>query len=64
MTNIEKHLKEEYGVDRAGAIEMQMCAWCLDPATAFKDELSRLEYRISGMCQRCQDIAFSEEDET
>jgi hypothetical protein len=58
---MEEYLLEEYGVDRRGAIDMQMCAWCLDPATAFKDELSRLEYHISGMCQRCQDLAFSEE---
>ena len=58
---MDEYLQQEYGIDRRGAIEMQMCAWCLDRVTHFKDELSRLEYRISGMCQRCQDLAFSEE---
>ncbi len=28
----------------------------------FRDDLSRREYQISGMCQRCQDKAFSGEE--
>ena len=27
----------------------------------FKDELSKKEYSISGMCQKCQDEVFTEE---
>ncbi len=27
----------------------------------FRDQLSRKEYTISGMCQSCQDLAFREE---
>ena len=37
------------------------CAMCprrFDPETEFKDPLSRKEYRISGMCQLCQDNIF------
>jgi hypothetical protein len=34
----------------------------------FKDEISRREYRISGLCQKCQDMIFNsmteEMDET
>lgn len=29
----------------------------------FKDEISRREYRISGMCQSCQDKVFAEPEE-
>ena len=28
----------------------------------FRDDLSRREYRISGMCQKCQDSVFCEEE--
>lgn len=38
---------------------------CLNPplgcgcsATVFRDELSRVEFSISGMCQKCQDEFF------
>ena len=29
----------------------------------FRDELSKIEYSISGMCQRCQDAVFTEGDD-
>ena len=35
---------------------------CGGPATKFKDEISRKEYTISGLCQKCQDKVFEEED--
>lgn len=28
----------------------------------FRDDLSRKEYGISGMCQKCQDVAYGEPD--
>ena len=31
---------------------------CGGPATEFKDDLSRKEYTISGLCQKCQDEVF------
>lgn len=34
------------------------CAFCGGAATSFSDELSRTEYRISGLCQSCQDKVF------
>lgn len=34
------------------------CTTCGGDATSFKDTLSRQEYRISGMCQSCQDSVF------
>ncbi|KKL75302.1 hypothetical protein LCGC14_2056230 [marine sediment metagenome] len=42
-------------------IEERECATCtkvIVPATEFKDELSTQEYKISGMCQKCQDSVF------
>lgn len=32
---------------------------CGGPATDFKDEVSRREYTISGLCQKCQDSIFN-----
>ena len=41
------------------------CAWCGTPIDLlhFKDELSRKEWRISGMCQYCQNEAFRATEE-
>lgn len=35
-----------------------VCAWCGKPVTGFRDALSAGEYRISGLCQKCQDETF------
>lgn len=34
---------------------------CAGPALVFRDSLSRREYEMSGLCQRCQDVIFKEE---
>jgi hypothetical protein len=34
------------------------CPTCGDGVTELRDELSFREYRISGMCQSCQDSVF------
>lgn len=42
------------------------CALCgkeVDPTTDFKDDCSRKEWTISGMCQDCQDKLFAPEEE-
>ena len=39
------------------------CPTCGGPVGKFKDELSEREYRISGMCQKCQDEVFTEPSE-
>lgn len=36
------------------------CRTCNEPITDFRDELSEREFRISGMCQKCQDEVFNE----
>lgn len=39
------------------------CTWCGEPVGEFRDALSRKEYGISGLCQKCQDKVFDEEEE-
>jgi len=41
-------------------VEAGNCPTCEKPIdkTAFKDDLSLKEFRISGMCQACQDEIF------
>tara|TARA_R110002167_G_scaffold296389_1_gene500829 strand:- start:27 stop:257 length:231 start_codon:yes stop_codon:yes gene_type:complete len=34
------------------------CAFCAHVLTEFKDDISKKEYSISGMCQDCQDETF------
>jgi len=41
-------------------IEHGFCPTCQKPIVVgeFRDELSKKEYNISGMCQKCQDSVF------
>ena len=37
------------------------CPFCgkeINPETDFRDDLSRREFKISGLCQECQDEVF------
>lgn len=46
------------------AVEQGKCPFCkrsVNPE-GFRDELSRKEYRISGLCQACQDRVFGGEE--
>jgi phosphate uptake regulator len=36
---------------------------CSQPIKGFRDEISAREYKITGMCQACQDKMFEEEPE-
>ena len=55
---LEQGLKKIFGTDRRETIISNKCTICGKQATEFKDELSVKEYRISGMCQECQDGFF------
>lgn len=46
-------------------VEQGKCPFCKKPidATTFRDELSLKEFKISGMCQKCQDDFFGVKDE-
>ena len=42
--------------------QMRICPFCdnaISPSD-FRDEISLIEYRISGLCQDCQDEVFGE----
>lgn len=45
---------------RTDAITSNKCVFCQKPVspTSFRDALSEREYRISGICQTCQDSTF------
>ena len=45
------------------AINERRCPCCQEPVGEFTDDLSRCEYAISGMCQKCQDSVFGGEEE-
>jgi len=50
------------GKSREQQIAAGLCMWCPKDALVFKDDLSKVEYRISGMCQECQDKTFVGEE--
>lgn len=43
---------------RRTSIENDVCVFCKGPADTFKDDLSKREFSISGICQNCQDEVF------
>jgi len=42
------------------AVEEGLCPFCGKPVSIedFRDDLSRREFKISGLCQKCQDEFF------
>lgn len=57
--NLNKFLSSLMGKNNIDAIEKDICIVCDKSAVEFKDEISRREFRISGMCQECQDGIFN-----
>ena len=56
--DVEGMLSKLTGVSRVGAVAEASCVMCKGEANTFRDDLSRKEYTISGMCQPCQDSVF------
>lgn len=52
-----------FGRSRTLAMAGRGCVTCGKSADNFRDEISRREYKISGMCQACQDLVFTESEE-
>jgi uncharacterized CHY-type Zn-finger protein len=52
-----------YLLDACKAMDEGRCPFCQKPINMadFRDELSRREYEISGICQECQDETFGDE---
>jgi hypothetical protein len=55
---IEALLTAISGISRQDAMQQGICTWCKRPISQFKDSASKQEYRISGLCQNCQDQTF------
>jgi hypothetical protein len=52
-----------FGRDRAKCKKRMICVFCGKKIMRFRDDLSRKEYNISGICQRCQDETFGTTEE-
>jgi hypothetical protein len=62
---IDAMLTSVFGVDRVKTISGGTCVSCDAEsiiATSFRDDISRKEYSISGLCQSCQDDVFGHDD--
>lgn len=63
---LEEEMTNMFGFDRRTTIEANKCVpepyGCGGDAMEFRDELSKTEYQISGLCQTCQDNIFSPDD--
>lgn len=57
---IDEVIKDVLGINRVESIKSDKCVFGepLHDATEFRNEISRKEYRISGLCQECQDGIF------
>ena len=59
----EEIIKAIFGNEIMNRLNNHLCPMCgqkIDESD-FRDELSKREYEISGMCQQCQDKIFNEE---
>ena len=68
MMNELENIKEEmafalFGRSPSIAKASGQCVSCGEFNLEFRDELSRKEYGISGLCQRCQDNIFGVEED-
>ncbi len=61
MDSTTKQMLETVGFgDRVRLVEERKCPVCREvvDVDGFKDDLSKAEFKISGMCQSCQDEYF------
>jgi hypothetical protein len=54
---------EIFGMSRSEAIKNGVCVICQTVADNFHDDISEREFKISGMCQNCQDDAYGMGDD-
>ena len=58
---MNKQIMKQMGFDKEVELkEQSRCPFCKREVTEndFTDEASRFEYKISGLCQECQDYIF------
>lgn len=52
-----------FGRSRPASMAEGKCVSCGGDAKEFRDALSRKEFGLSGLCQKCQDEVFAPEDD-
>ena len=64
--HVDNYLMSHFGVDREQAILDEVCVpapiGCGAPVSSFRTDEAADEYMISGLCQKCQDVLFAEEE--
>lgn len=64
MTEFLDQLSQaRFGRSRTESIRNNICVDCGKAATEFTNDISRKEYTISGLCQKCQDEIFQNGDD-
>ena len=54
--------KRLFGKTQTEALETHTCISCNEQASNFRDDKAAVEWRISGLCQNCQDYAAGVEE--
>jgi len=60
---LDELAKLAYGTDRQAFMKEGLCVRCSKPAVLFTDLVSQREYKITGFCQKCQDVIFAEPED-
>ena len=63
INHLENITMNAFGRSRVLSIAGNSCVVCGKASTNFKDEVSRKEFSVSGMCQTCQDSFFDDQSE-
>ena len=58
---VDELAREVFGMTKDDAHLKGICVACGADIFDFDDELSEREYKISGLCQKCQNEFFEEE---
>jgi len=58
-TMLDESAKQMFGRTRTESIRDDVCVMCGKDAKEFDTDDSRLEYSISGMCQKCQNDVYN-----
>jgi hypothetical protein len=61
--NVKKNLKDLGFEEEVQNVEQNRCPFCKKEIDEndFRDELSKREYKISGLCQACMDSIFGKD---
>jgi len=55
---LDKFTKDSFGKSQSECQKETICVFCHEKITGFRNKISEKEYKISGLCQKCQDEVF------